>query len=183
GVRDGRAMRAASGWASLDVNGLLDSVRAGDRIRIMAQGSRPSAPLNPGEFDFAAYERTQRIGCRLFAEFPQSVERLKRGAPFSPRRLLADVRSGGSTLLRQYITGERAMLASAVLLGAREQLDTNRNEGYLVTGTIHVLSISGLHVGILAAGFFAVLRTGLLSRRATLLATIGLVISYALLTD
>src|SRR4051794_22888088 len=122
-VRDGRAMRPASGWASLDVGGVLDSVRAGDRIRIMAQGSRPSAPLNPGEFDFAAYQRTQRVGCRLFAEFPQSVVQLTRGSPLSPRRWLADVRSGGSALLRQYITGERAMLASAVLLGAREQLD------------------------------------------------------------
>jgi len=182
-VRDGCTMRPASGWASLDVGGPLDSVRAGDRIRIMAQGNRPTAPFNPGEFDFAAYERTRRIGCRLFAEFPQSVECLKRGSLFSPRRLLADVRSGGTAVLQRYITGERAMLASAVLLGAREQLDTNRNEGYLVTGTIHVLSISGLHVGILAAGFFFVLRTGLVPRRFTLASTIALTIAYALLTD
>src|SRR5439155_5771103 len=80
GVRDGRRMRPASGWASLDVGGLVDNVRAGDRIRVMAQGSRPAAPLNPGEFNFAAYERTQRVGCRLFAEFPNSVERLARGS-------------------------------------------------------------------------------------------------------
>jgi competence protein ComEC len=182
-VRDGRAIRPASGWASLDVNGLLDSVRAGDRIRIMAQGSQPAAPLNPGEFDFASYQRSQRIGCHLFAEFPQCVQRLQRGAPLSPRRLLADIRSGGAALLRQYVAGERAMLASAVLLGTREQLDTNRNEGYLVTGTIHVLSISGLHVGILAAGFFLLLRTGLAPRKITLAATIALTIAYALLTD
>src|SRR5262245_25711626 len=182
-VRDGRAMRPASGWASLDVNALLDSVRAGDRIRILAHGSRPAAPRNPGEFDFADYERTQRIACRLFAEFPQCVERLQRGSPLSPRRMLADIRNGGSQILRHYITGDRALLASAVLLGAREQLDTNRNEGYLVTGTIHVLSISGLHVGILAAGFFFLLHTGFVPRPIALTATIILTIAYALLTD
>src|SRR5436190_171837 len=103
GIRDERTMRPASGWASLDVGGLLETVRAGDRIRVMAQGSRPAAPLNPNEFNFAAYERTQRIGCRLFAEFPNSVERLARGSPWSPRRWLADVRSGGSAVLRRYI--------------------------------------------------------------------------------
>jgi competence protein ComEC len=182
-VRDGRALRPASGWASLDVGGLLESVKAGDRIRIMAQGSRLAAPLNPGEFDFASRARGDRIYCRLFAESPQSVERLATGGPLSPRRWLADMRSAGSAILWRNLHGERAKLASAVLLGAREQLDPNRNEGYLVTGTIHVLSISGLHVGILAAGFFFALRFGFVPRKATLLATIALTTGYALLTD
>jgi competence protein ComEC len=182
-VRDGERFRPASGWATLEVGGMLDVVRAGDRLRIMAQASQPRGPLNPGEFDFAAHERSRRVGCRLFAEFPASIQQLARGSPWSPRRWLADVRGGGSTLLRRYIAPERATLASAVLLGTREQLDPHRNEGYLVTGTIHVLSISGLHVGILAAGFFVVLRTGLVPRRVTLAATICLTIGYAALTD
>src|SRR5205823_10023160 len=55
--------------------------------------------------------------------------------------------------------------------------------GYLVTGTIHILTISGLHVGILAAGFFLLLRTGFVPRKVTLAATIALTIAYALLTD
>jgi competence protein ComEC len=182
-IRDGQKMRTASGWADLDVGGLVERVRAGDRLRIMAQGGRPMEPLNPGDFDFANYQRTRRVGCRLFAEFPDSVERLKRGSPWSPRRWLADARSSGSAILRRYIAPKRATLASAVLLGAREQLDPHRNEDYLVTGTIHVLSISGLHVGILAAGFFLVLHSGLVPRRITLVATIVLTICYALLTD
>jgi competence protein ComEC len=182
-VRDGVAMRPASGWASIDVGGLLDSVKAGDRIRIMAQAGRLAAPLNPGEFDFARRARGDRIHCRLFAEFPQSVERLAEGGPLSPRRWLAEIRSAGSAILWRNMHGERAKLASAVLLGAREQLDPNRNEGYLVTGTIHVLSISGLHVGILAAGFFLLLRTGFVPRKITLAATMGLTIGYALLTE
>ena len=182
-VRDGQVMLPASGSADLDVGGFLEHVRAGDRVRIMAQGSRSAAPLNPGEFDFATYQRARRLNCRLFAEFPESVTLLERGSLWSPRRWLANLRRGGSDLLRQYIVPHRATLASAVLLGTREQLDPTRNEDYLVTGTIHVLSISGLHVGILAAGFFIVLRTGLVPRRITLMATIALTIGYALLTD
>jgi competence protein ComEC len=183
GIRDGQTMRPASGWADLDVNGVSEEIRAGDRIRVFAQGSRPAAPLNPGEFDYANYQRSQRIGCRLFAEFPQSVELLKHGSIFSPRRWLADIRSGGLAILRRHLTAERATLASAVLLGAREQLDPNRNEGYLTTGTIHILSISGLHVGILAVVLFAFYYTGLLGRRLTLAIIISVTIAYALLTD
>jgi competence protein ComEC len=182
-VRDGRTWRPASGYASLDVEGNLPGIRASDRIRVMAQAARPAPPLNPGEFDFAAHERSRRVHCRLFAEFPESVERTKAGRAWSPRRWLGEARGGGTALLRSYIAPNRSTLAAAVLLGAREQLDPERNEGFLVTGTIHVLSISGLHVGILAAGLFVVFRSGLLPRRLALIAVMLLTCGYALLTD
>ena len=71
-IRDGQTMRSASGWADLDVGGLLEHVRAGDRLRIMAQGGRPLEPLNPGEFDFANYQTvaTRRLPavCRVSRE-------------------------------------------------------------------------------------------------------------------
>ncbi len=182
-IRDGRTMRPASGLADLQVSGNVTGVRAGDRLRIMVQAARPAPPLNPGEFDFAAHLRSDRKLCRMFAEFPESVERLSPGSLVSPRRWLADIRAGGAETLRRNIAHGRATLASAVLLGAREQLDADRNEGYLVTGTIHVLSISGLHVGILAAAFFGLFRTGLMPRRMMLAATMLLTIAYACLTD
>ncbi len=55
--------------------------------------------------------------------------------------------------------------------------------GYLTTGTIHILSISGIHVGILAGLMFGLYYTGLLGRRSTLAAIMLVTIAYALLTD
>jgi competence protein ComEC len=182
-VRDGREFRPASGWATLEIEGNLKTVKAGDRVRVMGQAVRPLPPLNPGEFNFALHERSRRVGCRLFAEFPECVQRLSGGTAWSPRRWLADLRSGGSAVLAQYIAPGRARLASAILLGTREQLDPERNEGYLITGTIHVLSISGLHVGILAAALFGILRTGLVPRRITLLLVMAVTVGYAILVE
>ena len=182
-VRDGRVWRQASGWAQLDVEGKLPAVKAGDHVRVMAVASRPSPPLNPGEFDFAAFERSRRVLCRLRAQFPKSVSVVDRGNRWAIRRGLSDVRDAGSLLLRRRMTPQRATLASALLLGTREQLDPERNEGYLVTGTIHILSISGLHVGILAGGLLVVFRTGSLPRRWTLLSVVLLTGLYTLLTD
>ena len=61
-------------------------------------------------------------------------------------------------MLERYLNPRRAELAAAVLLGFREELDAGRNEAFLTTGTIHVLSISGLHVGILAGALFWIMR-------------------------
>lgn len=182
-VRDQATWRPASGWTLMRVDGQLLGVRSGDRLRVMALGSSPQEPLNPGEFNYAHYERSRRIGCRLRALFPENVERLARGSPWSPRLWLGQVRDHGNTVLRRHISPRRSTLAAAVLIGAREQLDPDRNEGFLVTGTIHILSISGLHVGILAAGFWVIFRTGLLPRRITLVAAMLLTIAYACLTD
>jgi competence protein ComEC len=149
----------------------------------MALGSRPMKPLNPGEFDFAAYERSRRNWCRLRGLFPESVIVAERGSDWSPQVALSGVRNQGNALLRRSISPGRSTLAAAILLGAREQLDPERNEGFLVTGTIHVLSISGLHVGILAWGFWVLLRTGLVPQRPALIAAMLLTIAYAVLTD
>ena len=182
-VRDRAAWRPASGWALMRVDGNLQGIRAGDRVRVMALGSQPQSPLNPSEFNYAEYERSRRIGCRLRAIFPESVTLVARGGDWNPRLWLGQVRDRGNQTLRRHITPHRATLAAAVLIGAREQLDPERNEGFLVTGTIHVLSISGLHVGILAAGFWVIFRTGILPRRTTLIAAMLLTIAYACLTD
>lgn len=181
-VRDRQVWRPASGRAFLDVDGHLLGVRAGDRVRIMALASQPMKPLNPGEFDYAAYERSRRVLCRLRGLFPESVSVVEPGG-LSIRRLISNLRQGGDNLLRREIGGPRASLASAILLGAREQLDPDRNEGFLVTGTIHVLSISGLHVGILAMAFWQMFRTGLLPRTPALVMAMLLTVAYAILTD
>ncbi len=182
-VREGAAWRPASGYAMLDVDGHLLGVRAGDRVRLLVLASQPMEPLNPGEFNYALYERSSRVFCRLRGLFPESVTVVERGSFWSWRLWLSRLRESGNSVLRQHISPQRSTLAAAILLGAREQLDPERNEGFLITGTIHVLSISGLHVGILAYGFWLLFRTGLFPRRPMLWSAIGLTMLYCLLTD
>jgi competence protein ComEC len=182
-IRDGAHWRPASGYAMLDVDGHLVGVRAGDRVRLLVLASKPMKPLNPGEFDFNAHERSRRVFVRLRGLFPESVSVVEPGSWWSWRLWLSRMREAGNGVLRQHISPRRSTLAAAILLGAREQLDPDRNEGFLVTGTIHVLSISGLHVGILAYGFWTLFRSGIFPRRPMLWSAIALTILYCLLTD
>jgi competence protein ComEC len=183
GVRDGVNWRPASGSASLTVDGHMTSVHCGDRLRIFALMSAPAPPENPGEFDFAEQRRTYRTLCQLHCDAPDAVSVIAPGSSWSLRRVLAEVRDRGNTLLWRRIHHQRAGLAAAVLLGAREQLDRERTDSFVTTGTVHLLAISGLHVGILVYFFWLAERAGLLSRRWTLLAAAAFVIAYALLTD
>jgi competence protein ComEC len=182
-VRDGNTWITTSGNVQLHVEGQLLDVRAGDRIQVFGFARRPAEPMNPGEFDFAEYHRTFRRLCLLRANFPDCVRIVKQNSLWNPRSRIRQVRESGSELLWRYLSPSNASLASAILLGAREQIDQERTEDFLTSGTIHLLAISGLHVGILALGFLMFARFGIRWRRPTFLIAAAFVVFYAVLTD
>ncbi len=157
-VRDLDRWRASSGRTTLFVNGYLDGVRAGDRVRIFGQLSPTRPPANPGEYDFAARARVDRRMCWLSAEFPECVTSIVKGSAWSWPQVLGSLRSGGDALLWRNLHGGRSALAAAMFLGSREELQPDETQAFLETGTIHLLVISGLNVGILAGCLFLVMR-------------------------
>jgi competence protein ComEC len=96
---------------------------------------------------------------------------------------LEALRAAGKRSLRSYVGPDRAGLAGAILLGAREGLTPEETLPYVLTGTIHVLVVSGLNVAILATGLFALMRLGVLSRRLGLVLVMVLVVLYALVAE
>lgn len=183
-VRQGRLWQAASGTGELCVDGHLLGIRAGDRLQAFAFLQRPPDPLNPGEFDLAWHRRCDRQLFQLDGRYPDAVTRLAPGSLGNWRRLLAAVRDPCHALLwRGPLEQRQAGLAAALLLGAREHVDWERTEPFVTTGTVHLLAISGVHVGILALGFWWTARLLALRRTVAIGWAIALVIVYALLTD
>ena len=182
-LRNGLTWQAVSGQANLRVEGHLLGIHAGDRIRAFGLINRPGPPRNPGEFDFQRFLRTHGQLCRIRATHPACVTVLVPGSKANPRRILNDLRQHCDQWLWKNINRERAGLAAAVLLGAREQVDRQRNEDFFTTGTVHLLAISGLHVGMLAYMCWLLARTGVVPRHWAILTTMGFVILYACLTD
>lgn len=182
-IRNGARWQPVTGRAVLLVDGAAVVPQVGDRVRVFAALSKPSPADNPGQFDFAAHERAARRTSLLRAGDPESIVILQRGGWRQPGRWLQRVRDGGKQLLERYVGPRRAGLAAALLLGAREDLDREQTDDFFATGAIHLLAISGLHVGILSLGVLALGRIGLLPRRATLVAVVLLVAAYAVLTE
>jgi competence protein ComEC len=169
-VRRGAAWRPASGRATLIVDGDPPDVVAGCRVRVLGRGVRPPPPLNPGEFDFRERARSLRCLSIVRAHSAECVRVLSRPAAWSPAAWIDRLRDSGVEVLRRHLSPERAPLAAALLLGSRESLPREESLEFLVTGTIHILSISGLHVGFLSLALFQVLRVLALPRGWSLVA-------------
>ncbi len=91
-LRNGAAWQPISGRARLTVQGSAPHVAAGDRLCLFATLSAPSAPQNPGAFDYAARLRGDGILSRLHAEVPECLSVIRPGSPLSLARLLDCVR-------------------------------------------------------------------------------------------
>lgn len=182
-VRDGRGWRSARGRAILIVDGHLLGVAPGDRLQIVGRLSAPAPPRNPGSFDGQASARADGLRAWLRAESPDGVTLLERGGSRMLTGIWARLRGAAHRLLRHHLTYERQGLASALLLGLRHQLDVDHTTAFFETGTIHLLSISGLHVGILAGFLWFIVRLGWLRQGAALSVVAAVTLGYALLID
>jgi competence protein ComEC len=182
-VRDGDDWQPATGRATLTIDGHLLGVRAGDRVRVLALIHRTPPAQNPGEYDAAYHERVDRQLVRLSAVSPDCVTRIAAGSPYHHRRWLSQLRDACNEQLWRQIDPERAGLAAGLLVGSREQIETAQTQQFFLTGTVHLLAISGVHLGILATGFWFVMRTGVLGRRSAIGAAMIFVFVYTLLAD
>lgn len=182
-IRDGPAWRPVRGRARLLVHGQLPHVRAGDRLRVFAQLSAPRDADNPGEFDYAVFLRAEGLRSQLQAQFPECVSVVARGPACGLTALVDRVRANGNRVLDRHLDHRRAALAAAVLLGARERLEPAQTQAFRETGTVHLLAISGLHVGILAGALMWLARRVPVRSGRAMLAVAGVVVFYMLLAD
>lgn len=180
-VRDGEAWRPATGRALTTVAGDRTDIRAGRAIDAAGSLARVAAPLNPGEFDYRDYLRGRGIWLRLAVKDPASI---RPGDPRDDRasyRRLGAVRAWSRRQLVGALDPETAPLASALLLGRREEIDDEVNDAFVRTGTTHLLAISGLHLQVLAVVLGLAFYTVGLSRTWSAAGVALAIVGYAVL--
>jgi competence protein ComEC len=181
-IRSGRAWTAASGVTPVTVQGSLVPIRAGDRVRVWAVLRRVRGPMNPGEPNWRNRLRGDRQLCVLRVPHSECVVRIQ-PAGWRPATWLGHLRGHCDRILARHLAPERYRLAAAILLGTRGSLTRRQSDVFVRSGTVHLLAISGLHVGIVAGGLLVVARGQLVPRRLALAGVIVLVTTYAALTQ
>ena len=182
-LRDGTHWRSVSGRAALSVFGAPPEVRAGDRVQCFATLSAPSAPQNPGAFNHRDYLRSEGVHSELRAKSPGCVTVIEPGNWFDPRRTLDQLRTRSNQLFAAHLDPRSAEMAAGVLLGQRDQIESQRIETFMATGTIHLLVIAGLHLSILAGALFWVARRTPLPRSSAVVLAGTITLFYMLLVD
>jgi competence protein ComEC len=123
-------------------------LKSGDKLLINTNLSLPQKKNNPDEFDFGAY--MQRKGY-CASGYVNSGHWRKTGEDrsFSIIRFSQNCRIYLLNILREMnLSGDEFGLAAALTLGYRDAISPELNDSYAATGTTHVLSVSGLHVGV-----------------------------------
>ena len=163
---------------------LKDSARfkPGQRIAFKGVIQLPEPPLHEGAFNYRDYLIHSGIHGTIFLS-PDDLTRVDYVPAF--RHSLSDARRYMKERIYAWMEKPvHAQLLLGILLGEKREMDTQLRHTYSVTGAMHVLAVSGLHVGLLY-GMISWLMSWwpgfLWARKIKVLLTLVLLISYAAL--
>ncbi len=128
---------------------LCKSLGYGDLIVISGTPQTIPAPQNPHMFSYKQYLYNRQICYQVFLD-PGRWQRVGRVSR-NPVRVGAELCRDKfmETLKKFNIEGQEFGLVSALLLGRQELVENEIKQEFSHAGVIHVLSVSGLHVGIM----------------------------------
>lgn len=107
-----------------------------------------AAPKNPGEFNYKQYLSYHNIYYKCYIQDALQIVKIADQSN-SLKVVAAKMRYWSKGILAQYLPERRIYnLAIALILGSKNEMDEQVTEDFSHTGTLHVLAVSGLHVGI-----------------------------------
>lgn len=139
------------------------ALKAGDIVRLRAVLMPPPGPVTPGGFDYGRMLWFERIGgVGFIITRPQLLNMAPQDG--FPQNLLLRL-----TVLRDHITarimaaipGDAGVLSAALMTGDRAAISSQVNMAMINSGLAHLISISGLHMGMVAGILFFSLRAAL----------------------
>lgn len=148
-LKNGEQLNSTGGfllYLPLDQSGYLEP---GARYLILPDRVKPlTSNRNPGSFDFAAYNRKKNIFHQLYAnknqllQFPNQFDN-------TLRRWLTKAQLTALDAMDKTIPSPHHQLAKALLIGYREDVDNELLNTYSKTGVVHVIAVSGMHLGLI----------------------------------
>src|SRR6185312_5163203 len=159
----GRAPEATPRRVRVRVGAGFSSGEIGQRIVMAARLGPISAPVAPGAFDFQRdvyFERIGAVGFAFGAPRPAALQVAGSWAQSLPCRLSA-LRLTIAERIRAVLPGDTGAIGVALITGDQGAISKPTMQLMRDSGLAHLLSISGLHIGLVAGILFVALRRGL----------------------
>lgn len=161
------------------------NLRYGDRLLVPAKFDDIDPPYNPGEFNYKAYLGDRQIYYQAFLK-DDEIHLLDRNQGNKYISFALALRKQLVDKFYKYLPDRNAAaFASTLILGYRADLSRELVNAYSKTGTMHVLSVSGMHVGIVFLVLSVVLKFMDRTKNTRLIRAfliISIIWFYALLT-
>lgn len=157
-----------------------DKLGVGQKVRIKGTINKARGERNPGEFDYYKYLTTKGISATLYAgsvgyiKIEDGTTNLIFNSIFLARKNISDQ-------IEKIYNETAGSLLKGLILADRSEIDYRVKESFINSGVIHVLAVSGLHVGFIVLIFlFLFNRTNIYVR--VILTITGLVL-FLLVTN
>lgn len=162
---------------------IMNELVVGRNMQVYGRVERPKGPRNPGDFDFRHYLLLNGISGVMYVQTNSDLTLAAGHAvSWSLRTAVARVRSGMASTIDETVGGVEGSFLKGILLGDRSEIPTEVKTSFINSGVVHVLAVSGLHVGMVALIFISVFTFLRLRKPWTTLLTIVSLLFYMLLT-
>ncbi|MBU0858903.1 MAG: ComEC family competence protein, partial [Alphaproteobacteria bacterium] len=129
-----------------------ETVPVGARVSTLGSLNPPSPPVLPGAFDFQRFAYFKRIGAFGFTFKP--LEIIKQPDKNGLMARVEQVRQDIVARLDSQMDLRESAIAGALMIGERAAITEEDWEAMRISGLAHMISISGMHVGLVAAVVF-----------------------------
>lgn len=149
-VRAFHGTEAVRGRVLLVMKDQVDTFKYGDFIRVQAKLAIPKGYQNPGAFDYARYLRLKGVRLQGFVDHPSSIVLIRERQESAFPQGIEAFRDRLKRVIRRAAEAPESGILEALVVGERGGIPTDIQEKFNRTGTVHILSISGLHISIIA---------------------------------
>ncbi|MFC3207764.1 ComEC/Rec2 family competence protein [Aquamicrobium soli] len=152
-------LRYAPERVRVSARALPKGARAGSTISGTVRLLPPTGPIRPGSYDYSFQSYFDGIGASgFFMSNPSLAE--ERPMPFSARlsAMVENAREAIAGHIRESVGGAEGEIAAALIVGVRAGIPEAVNEAMRKTGIYHIISISGLHMALVAGIVMAMMR-------------------------
>ena len=146
---------------------VLKKLKPGDQCFFKGDLQQPKAATMPNAFDYKQYLHDQHIHWQFKID---KIEKCHSPDQFKVDLFLLHLRLKGLELIELHFPSSSEGIVQALLFGERKLIDEEVEKGYQSLGIVHLLAISGLHVGLLVGGvYFVIIFCGVTHERARLI--------------
>ncbi len=130
-----------------------NDIYVGERWQLLVRLKQPFGMKSPGSFDYESWLFQQKIGATGYIRNDKANTLLKSSPTFS----INGLREKLSTKINQHLSDSGNLgIIQGLTTGIRQNISPQQWEILRLSGTNHLLAISGLHIGLAAAiGFFS----------------------------
>lgn len=158
--------------------------RYGDMVGFQAIPSRPALPRNPGTMDYRRWLERHGIHTqfRIDPSEPGAILSSGHGNPLITWAISSRQRMEAILAVDMGDSAEVLSAIKGITLGVTENSPEGFTDDFRFTGTMHLFSVSGLHVGMLAVIIWFVLKAARIPRGWAVALTIPVLFFYVAVT-